>query len=69
MATASKEYYKEVIKEYLEQHNPTFLAELKKENELEEVLEHRATRYLEQMQRSSNPQDEQEVYYQEMLTF
>jgi len=65
----SKKYYKEIIREYLSQHYPAFLMELEKDKELEEVLEHRATRFLEQMERSSNPQDEKEMYYQEMLTF
>ena len=66
---ASKEYNKEIIREYLSQHHPAFLMELEKDNELEETLDYRATRFLEQMSRSSNPQNEEEIYFQEMLTF
>lgn len=65
----SKDYYKEVIREYLDQNHPLLLMELENSNELVEVLENRAARYLEQMHRSNNPQDEKEIYYQEMLTF
>lgn len=65
----SKEYYKETIKEYLSQHYPHFLTELAKSNDLEEMLDYRATRFLKQMSKSSNPQDDKEIYYEEMLTF
>jgi hypothetical protein len=65
----SKDYYKAIIKEHLKEHHRRFLRELENINELEEILDYRATRFLEQMSRSSNPQDEKEIYYQEMLTF
>ncbi len=65
----SKDYYKEIIREYLEQHHPRFLMELIESNELEEVLDWRVENFLEKMEHSSNPQDEKEIYYQEMLTF
>ncbi len=65
----SKEYYKEILREHLAQNHPTFLAELMKDNELEEVLEWRVSNFLELMAHSDNPQDEKEIYYQDMLTF
>jgi hypothetical protein len=65
----SKEYYKEIIREFLSQHHPAFYKELKNDNELEETLNWRAERFLRMMENSSNPQDEKEIYYQEMLTF
>lgn len=65
----SKDYYKEIVRDYLEQNHPTFLAELIQSNELEETLDYRVDNFLEMMQHSSNPQDEKEVYYKDMLTF
>ena len=65
----SKEFYKEIVREYLEQNHPAFLKELIQEKELDETLDYRADRFLKQMERSSNPQDEKEIYYREMLTF
>jgi len=65
----SKEYYKGIVKEYLKQHHPRFYKELKKDGDLDEVAAYRANHYLEQMEHSSNPQDDKEIYYQDMLTF
>lgn len=65
----SKEYYKEIIREHLEQHYPHFLTELTNNKDLDWVLEYRAERFLSQMRASSNPQNEKEIYYKEMLTF
>lgn len=65
----SKDYYKEIIRDYLEQHHPHFFQELKKTGELEETLDWRAERFLRMMSHSSNPQDDKEIFYKEMLTF
>ena len=65
----SQEYYKGIVKDYLKQDHPRFYKELKKDGDLDEVATRRANHYLEQMEHSSNPQDDKEIYYQDMLTF
>jgi hypothetical protein len=65
----SKEYYKEIIREHLSQHYPRFLTQFTESNDLDWILDYRAENFLEKMRASSNPQDEKEIYYQEMLTF
>lgn len=64
----SKEYYKEVVRDYIKQHHPRFLTEMTKED-LEEMIEDKVDYFLRAMAFSSNPQDEKEVYYKDMLTF
>ncbi|MBW8331130.1 MAG: hypothetical protein K0M40_03840 [Prolixibacteraceae bacterium] len=62
-------YYKGVVKSYLKQHHKKFYKEIKADGSLDEVLTRRVKHFLDQMERSSNPQDEKEIAYQEMLTF
>ena len=64
-----EEYYKGIVKDYTKQHHKKFYRELKMDGSLDEVLTYRVKHYLEQMAESSNPQDEKEIYYREMLTF
>lgn len=66
---AGTEYYKGIVKDYLKQNHRKFYKELKEDGSLDEVLSRRVKHFLDQMERSSNPQDEKEIYYQDMLTF
>lgn len=63
-----KEYYKGIIKDFIQQHQSNLFHQCSEE-ELDEIVDHRAQRYLNQMEHSSNTQDDKEIYYQEMLTF
>ncbi len=64
----SVEYYMEVIKKYLRESRPEVYRQYTKE-EINQLARRRAERYLEQMEKSSQPMLEMEVYYKEMLTF
>lgn len=63
------EYYKQIVIDFLKENHPRFYKELKEANELDETATNRAKNFLEQMEHSSDPQMDEEIFYQEMLTF
>lgn len=65
----SKEEYKKILKGYLRENKPNLYDRMKRENELQDVLEMRVERFMEQMEMSEHPDLELEVYFQEMLEF
>lgn len=59
-----KEYYKEIVIDFLTTHKKTWSKE-----EIEEIADMRAEAFVEQMMESTNPMMDKEVFYQQMLEF
>ena len=59
-----KEYYKEIVIDYLKEHKKTLT-----EKEIQEIAEYRSTTFVERMQESKNLMMDKEFFYQEMLEF
>ncbi|MDY0014840.1 MAG: hypothetical protein RBS13_01375 [Bacteroidales bacterium] len=64
----SAEYYMQIIKTHLRETKPNTYRQFTKE-ELNESTRYRAERFLEQMENSSHPMLDLEVFYEEMLTY
>lgn len=59
-----KEYYKEIVIDYLKEHKKTLT-----EKEIQEIAEYRSTTFVERMQESKTLMMDKEFFYQEMLEF
>lgn len=63
------EHYSQIVKDHLKAHHKSFFKSLVRENELNRVALNRATLFLEQLEMSNNPQQDKEIYFQQMLEF
>ena len=63
------EHYSQIVKDHLKENHKNFYQSLIKHKELEIVANNRAKRYLQQLQMSNNPQQDNEIYFQMMLEF
>ncbi len=59
-----KEYYKEIVIDFLTTHKKTWSKE-----EIEEIADMRAEAFVKRMKKSTNPMMDKEVFYQQMLEF
>jgi hypothetical protein len=63
------EYYKEIVLDYMKENHPRFYREMKEAGELDQIVTRRVENFLDQMSKSSNPEMDKGVFYQDMLTF
>ena len=59
----------QTVKDHLKQHHRKFYQSLVQSKELDHVANRRATLFLEQLEMSDNPQQDREIYFQQMLEF
>lgn len=59
----------QTVKDHLKSHHKNFYQSLVKSKELDHVANRRATLFLEQLEMSDNPQQDKEIYFQQMLEF
>jgi hypothetical protein len=63
------QHYSQIVKGHLKQHHKNFYKSLVQSKELDYVANRRATLFLEQLEMSDNPQQDKEIYFQQMLEF